>query len=101
MARVPVLIVTCYETVEDVQDELLLASAWAAVENILLAAAAEDLGSCICTTLNDEEETKLKEVLEMPPAYRIATIIQIGYADGAVATPQRKKLEEIVSYQRF
>lgn len=101
MAKVPVLVVVCYEILENTREELLLASAWAAVENMLLAAAADGLGSCVYTTFDDEEEAKLKEVLGVPPAYRIATIIQLGYADGAVATPQRKKLEEIVSYQHF
>lgn len=101
MAQVPVLIAVCYRILEDIRDELLLASVWMSVENILLAATAENLGSCIYTTLDAEEEAKLRDILEAPQKYRIATIIQLGYAEGVLVVPKRKKLNEIVSYQHF
>lgn len=101
MENVPVLVVVCYEVLKDVREELASASAWLAVENMLLSATAEDLGSCIYTTFNNEEEAKLKGILKVPSDYRIATIIQLGYADGVVPVPQRKRLSEIVSHQHF
>jgi nitroreductase len=101
MAQVPVLIVVCYRILEEIREELVLASVWTSVENILLAATAENLGSCIYTTLDEEEEAKLRDILEAPQKYRIATIIQLGYAESVLVVPKRKKLNEIVSYQHF
>jgi nitroreductase len=47
MVTIPVLIAVCCEVLEQMREELVLASAWAAVENMLLAATDEGLGSCI------------------------------------------------------
>ena len=49
MAKIPVLIAVCYELPERMRHELVLGSVWAAIENMLLAATAEGLGSCIYT----------------------------------------------------
>jgi nitroreductase len=100
MARVPVLVVVCYDP-ELMKDELVLGSAWCAIENVLLAATAEGLGSCIYTFYGVEEENLLKEMLQVPEKYRIATVIQLGYSAVEPPTPSRKALNEIVSYQHF
>lgn len=101
MAKVPVLVAVCYGLVEGVRAELVLASVWAAVENMLLAATAEGLGSCIYTFYNIEEENMIKKLLDVSENYRIAAIIQLGYAAAEPPAPSRKALEEIVSYQHF
>ncbi|MGC8896502.1 MAG: nitroreductase family protein, partial [Candidatus Bathyarchaeia archaeon] len=72
-----------------------------AIQNILLAATAEGLGSCIYTFYNIEEERQIKQILEVPENYRIATIIQLGYSVTEPPKPSRKALKEIVSYQHF
>lgn len=81
--------------------ELILGSVWTAVENMLLAATAEGLGSCIYTFYSIEEERRIKEILEVPKNYRIVTIIQLGCPLGKPQKPSRKELKEIVSYQHF
>jgi nitroreductase len=101
MMKVPVLIAVCYETLENMRDELVLGSVWMAVENILLAAAAEGLGSSVYTFYDMEEEGELKRILHVPRNYRIACMVQLGYAAAEPPPPSRKKLEEIVSYQHF
>ena len=101
MARVPVFVAVCFRLVENIRDELVLGSVWMAVENMLLAAANEGLGSCIYTFYNMQEEDKIKEILQVPEDYRIACLIQLGYGDTAPAPPSRKPLTEIVSYQHF
>lgn len=101
MEKIPVLIVVCYRNVDRVREELLLGSAWAAVENMLLAATAAGLGSCIYTFYNVEEENRLKELLGVPEGYRVAAMIQLGYSAIDPPLPSRKLLKEIVSYQRF
>jgi nitroreductase len=101
MKHVPVLVAVCYGVPKGMREELALASVWMAVENMLLAATAEGLGSCVYTTYDSEEENALKEILWVPEQYRIATVIQLGYASVEPSSPSRKRLEEIVSYEHF
>jgi len=101
MAKVPVLIVVCYEVLERMREEFVLGSAWCAVENMLLAATAEGLGSCIYTFYDVEEENRIKEILCVSEKFRIAAMIQLGYSAAEPPTPSRKTLNEIVSNQHF
>lgn len=101
MGKIPVLIVVCYEILEGMREELVLGSAWASIENMLLAATAEGLGSCIYTFHNVEEENTLRGILEVPRRHRIAAMIQLGHSAVEPPLPSRKTLKEIVSYQRF
>jgi len=101
MKNVPVLVAACYELLEDVTAELVLASVWTAVQNMLLAATAEGLGACVYTFYSRREERDVKRILWVPKNYRIACILQIGHPSAEPPAPYRKKLEEIVSYQRF
>jgi nitroreductase len=101
MVKIPVLIVVCYEVSEGLREELVLGSAWAAIENMLLAATAEGLGNCIYTFYGNEEEHKLKEILCLPKKHRIASIVQLGYSAVDPPSPSRKTLNTIVHYQHF
>jgi len=83
------------------REELILGSVWTAVENMLLAATAEGLGSCIYTFYNLEEEQRIKKLLGVPENYHVATMIQLGYALAKPPAPSRKSLQEITSYQHF
>jgi nitroreductase len=101
MAKVPVLVAVCYEVPERMKEELALGSAWIAVENMLLAATAEGLGSCVYTFYDVEEEDRIKAILRVPGQYRIAAMIQLGYSAVVPPAPSRKPLDEIVSYQHL
>ena len=101
MAKIPVLVVVCYEVPERMREELILGSAWAAIENMLLAATAEGLGSCIYTFYDMEEENMIKEILHVPEKYRIAGMIQLGYSAAEPPVPLRKTLNGMVFYQQF
>jgi nitroreductase len=101
MAKIPVLVVVCYEVSERMREELILGSAWAAIENMLLATTAEGLGSSIYTFYDIEEENMIKEILRVPEKYRIACMIQLGYSAAEPPAPLRKTLNEIVFYQHF
>jgi len=98
MKDVPVLVVVCYSSPEKVKDELVAGSVWMAVENMLLAATDEGLGSCVYTFLNTKEENGLKQILHVSPKDRIACMIQLGYTRTEPPLPFRKELNEIVSY---
>jgi nitroreductase len=101
MAKIPALVAVCCETPERMREELVLGSAWTAIQNMLLAATSEGLGSCIYTFYDMNEEEKLKEILQVPEKPRIAAIIQLGYSRIDPPSPSRKKLGEIVSHQHF
>ena len=54
------------------------ASAWAALENIFLAATAEGLGTCLHIPMGDEVE-KINEVIGAPEGYELTCLLAIGY----------------------
>jgi nitroreductase len=101
MREIPVLIVVCYRSPENVRAELVSGSVWMAVENMLLAATDEGLGSCVYTFFNIKEEDELKQILHVNPRNRIACMIQLGYTKAEPNPPSRKQLSEIVSYEHF
>lgn len=101
MKKVPILLAVSYKVTTEPTSEVALASTWAAIQNVLLAATNENLAACIYTHANLEEEENLKDILAVPNAYRLAAIIQLGYPRAIPEAPARKKLEEIVSYEHF
>lgn len=101
MKALPVMVAVCYRATEEPSREYALASAWTAIENMLLAATNENLAACVYTHAYPEEEKALKQILNMPDVYHLAAIIQLGYPKAVPPTPPRKKLEEIVSYEHF
>lgn len=67
-----------------------------------LVLAAEDLGlsSCILGWFN---ERKLKMLLGIPKTRRIRLVVALGYAmaDDLLREKQRKKLDEVISFNKF
>jgi len=101
MKDIPILIVVSYRLQESVRNELVLGSVWMAVENMLLAATDEELGSCVYTFLNRREENELVEILHGSKMDRIACMIQLGQKKNEPISPSRKRIDEIVSHEHF
>lgn len=101
MKETPILVAVCYKFLENMRDELVSGSVWMAIENMLLAATDEGLGSCVYTFFNRKEENELKQILHASQRDRIACIIQLGYTKAEPISPSRKQLSEIVSYEHF
>ena len=79
VAKLPVVIVVCYRVrVKSMPDELIVASTWCGIEDMLLAATAEEVGSCSYTPFKHEAKT-LKELFEIPNDYRIVCIVHVGH----------------------
>lgn len=54
------------------------ASAWCALENMLLAATAEGLGAVFHIPVNDEAD-KIKAIIHAPEDYEMTCLLTIGY----------------------
>jgi len=73
-------------------------SVWIAVGYLLLALEEMGLGTVTYTPSGSEE---LKELLKIPEKFRIETILPVGYPDDDKKKEKRKKVEEIISFERF
>ena len=70
-----------------------------AIENFVLQAAYEDLGTCI---LGWFDEKKIKELLNVPVKKRVNIVISLGYpSNKTIRKKTRKSLSEIVRYNSY
>lgn len=69
-----------------------------AASHICLAAEAEGLGSCILGWFN---ESKIKQLLNIPDSKRVILDILIGYPAQELRPKKRKATNEIVSYNTY
>ncbi len=70
-------------------------------QNMMLAAWAEGVGSCIAAMHREEDA---KRVLGLPDEYIIQYVISFGYPRHAPRPPRRggrKRLEELVHYEKW
>lgn len=69
-----------------------------AAAHICLAAEAEGLGSCILGWFN---ESKVKDLLDIPKDKRVILDIIIGYPNQPIRDKKRKAVDDIVSYNKY
>ena len=70
-----------------------------AVEHIVLAAKELGLGTCWVGWI---DEKKIKRIIQLPSDSRVLALLPVGYPKGEwPAAKKRKKMDEIVSYERF
>jgi nitroreductase len=65
-------------------------AAWALVENLLLAATAEGLGSVVHIPVKKEPE-QIKEYFHVPDGYLLPALVMLGYASPDAETPTQVK----------
>lgn len=65
------------------------ASAWCALENMLLAATAEGLGTVFHIPVSDEAE-KIKETVNAPEGYEFTCLLTMGYPTENAFLPKQK-----------
>ena len=68
------------------------ASAWCALENMLLAATAEGLGTVFHIPVSDEAE-KIKQIVNAPEGYEFICLLTIGYPAENAFLPKQKEIE--------
>ncbi|MBS7095001.1 MAG: nitroreductase family protein [Azospirillum sp.] len=67
------------------------ASAWCALENMLLAAAAEGLGTAFHIPVSDEAE-RIKEIVNAPEGYEFICLLTMGYPAENAFLPKQKAI---------
>ena len=77
-------------------------AAWALVENLLLAATAEGLGSVVHIPVKREPE-KIREFLKIPDGYCLPTLVILGYPakDALLPSQVRATVENRVHWNRW
>lgn len=68
------------------------ASAWCALENMLLAAAAEGLGTAFHIPVSDEAE-RIKEIVNAPEDYEFICLLTMGYPAENAFLPKQKTVD--------
>jgi nitroreductase len=102
IAEAPVVIVLCANPAESGtlwQQPYYMTDVGIAAENLMLAACGLGLGTVFVGVF---QEDAIKELLGMPPEVRVVGIFPLGYPlEEKAAGPTRKKLEEIVFYEKW
>jgi len=101
LGEAPVLILACIALDSGVQPTLTTgASIYPAVQNIMLAARALGIGSCI-TTIHRFRDAQVKELLGIPADVETAALIPLGYPLGKFGHPPRRPLREVAFADRW
>ncbi|UCE16553.1 MAG: nitroreductase family protein [Candidatus Bathyarchaeota archaeon] len=69
-----------------------------ALENMVIAAETQGIGSC---WIGDFEEEKVKELLNIPENLKVIALVSFGYPAVRPKPPKKKNLETIVHYNKF
>jgi nitroreductase len=97
----PVLIIACLVALtsptSDINSLFAGASIYAAVQNLMLAARAQDLGT-VLTTFNIWIEDVLRAEFGLPDDAKPVAIIPVGYPDGQRFGPTTRKPVETVTF---
>lgn len=78
--------------------EYYLVDAGIAMENLMLAARAEGLGTC---WLGEFEESAAKDALGIPGQWRVVGLTPLGWPDQDPKPRPRKALEEIAFREKW
>src|SRR6266498_784942 len=90
LGEAPVLVMACIALESGIKATLTTgASIYPAVQNIMLAARALGIGSCI-TTIHRFRDAQVKELLGIPSDVETAALIPLGYPLGKFGRPPRR-----------
>jgi len=101
IGEAPVLILACIALDPGARATVTTgASVYPAVQNILLAARALGIGSCI-TTIHKYRDEQVKELLGIPADIETAALIPLGYPLGKFGRPPRRPVREVTFADRW
>lgn len=102
--RVPVVIYCCLDLNRvSKSEEVRYASIFPAVQNLMLAAHALGLGTCLTVhgSTSTRGEPEVKRILGIPDNVKIACLVYLGYPAVKLGPPKRKPLEQFTHYDRW
>ena len=100
MADAAVIVAGCYQPVPGVDETPLMRDVTIAMENLVLAAVSEGLGTCWIGA-SGERARLLRPILQIPPEVGINALVTIGYAAEPPRQKTLKKKEEAVCYDSY
>jgi len=101
LGEAPVILLACVALDPGVKANLTTgASIYPAVQNIMLAARALGIGSCI-TTIHRFRDPQVKELLGIPGEVETAALIPLGYPLGKFGRPPRRPVREVAFADRW
>jgi len=101
LGEAPVIVLACVALDPGVKASLTTgASIYPAIQNIMLAARALGIGSCI-TTIHRFRDAQVKELLGIPVEIETAALIPLGYPLGKFGRPPRRPLSEVAFADRW
>jgi len=101
LGEAPVLVLACIAPDPGVKASMTTgASIYPAVQNIMLAARALGIGSCL-TTIHRFRDAQVKDLLGIPDDVETAALIPLGYPLGKFGRPPRRPLREVVFADRW
>ena len=101
LGEAPVIVLACVALDPGVKASLTTgASIYPAVQNIMLAARALGIGSCI-TTIHRFRDAQVKVLLGIPAEIETAALIPLGYPLGKFGRPPRLPLSEVAFADRW
>ena len=69
-----------------------------ALQNMVIAAWAMGVGSC---WIGDFRENKVKQLLNIPDKWKVVALVSFGYPAEKPEAKKRKRIEEIVGFNKF
>jgi len=73
----------------------------AAIENILLAAHAHELGSCWVAGDKKPYAAQIGQMLGVPAGFKLIGMVAIGYAASQSPMPRKRSLAEVLHREKF
>jgi nitroreductase len=98
LGEAPVLVLACIALDPGAKATMTTgASIYPAVQNLMLAARALGVGSCL-TTIHKYRDAQVKELLGIPADVETAALVPLGYPLGKFGRPPRRPLAEVVHW---
>ena len=101
LGEAPVIVLACVVLDPGTKAGLTTgASIYPAAQNIMLAARALGVGSCI-TTIHRFRDAQVKELLAIPADVETAALLPLGYPLGKFGRPPRRPVREVAFADRW
>jgi len=102
--KVPVIVYCCVDLNRvSTSEEVRYASIYPAVQNLMLAAHALGLATCLTVhgSTPSRGEPEVKKILEVPENVKVACLVYLGYPAVRLGRPKRQPIEKFAHYDRW